>query len=96
MYATFRYYAGNRELGDRLVENRSEVERIISGIDGFRAYYLIRTTNGDTISLSVFDNEASAEESTKAAAGWIRENLPDMSINPQVSSGEVVIDFSRS
>jgi heme-degrading monooxygenase HmoA len=91
MHATFRYYAGNAELADRLAENRSEVEGVIRGIDGFRAYYLIRTTSGDTISLSVFDDESAAEESTRAAAAWIRENLPDLTVSPQVSAGEVVI-----
>jgi hypothetical protein len=35
-----------------------------------------------------------AEESSRAAAAWPAENLPDMNIEaPQVSAGEVVVDF---
>jgi hypothetical protein len=46
MYATIRVYAGTPELADALVENESEVKRIIQGIDGFKAYYLVRTADG--------------------------------------------------
>lgn len=91
MYATIRVYSGSSELADALVENESEVKRIIQGIDGFKAYYLVRTQDG-AASVSVYDNESGAEESNRVAAGWIRENLPDLTVSaPQVSAGEVVI-----
>jgi len=93
MYATIRNYAGNQGLADALVENESEVKRIVSGIDGFKAYYLLKTADG-AASISVFDDEAGATESTRAAGEWVRENLPDHAgTPPQVTSGEVVIDF---
>jgi hypothetical protein len=91
MYATIRVYSGSSELADALVENESEVKRIIQGIDGFKAYYLVRTQDG-AASVSVYENESGAEESNRVAAGWIRENLPDLTVSaPQVSAGEVVI-----
>lgn len=93
MYGSIRIYSGASELADALVENASEVERLVSGIDGFKAYYLIRTSDG-AASISVFDDEAGAQESNNVARAWIGENLPDMSISaPQVSAGEVMIDF---
>ncbi len=47
------------------------------------------------MSISVYDDESGAEESNRAAAAWIRENLPDVSgSSPQVSAGEVVIASS--
>ena len=93
MYATIRVYAGNRDLADALIENESEVKRVVSEIDGFKAYYLIRTGDG-TASCSVYENEAGAEESNRAAAAWIRENLPDLpAASPQTSAGEVVINM---
>jgi len=53
--------------------------------------YLVRTADG-TVSISVYDNEAGANESTRAAANWIRENLPQLGGSaPQVSAGEVVL-----
>jgi heme-degrading monooxygenase HmoA len=91
VYATVRSYAGSSELVDALVENQDEVKRIISEIDGFRAYYLLRTADG-AVSVSVYDDEAGADESNRVAAAWIRENLPDVSVAaPTVSAGEVVI-----
>jgi hypothetical protein len=92
MYATVRNYTGGEGLVDELIDNEGEVKRLIQGIAGFRAYYLIKTDKGDAVSVSVYDERSGAEESNRAAADWIRQNLPDLSISaPQVSAGEVVI-----
>jgi heme-degrading monooxygenase HmoA len=92
MYATVRTYSETPELADALVNRVDDVKRIISGIDGFRAYYLIRTGDG-AVSISIYDNESGVEESSRVAAGWIRENLPEFAGSPpEVSAGEVVID----
>ncbi len=91
MYATVRTYSGGPELADALVSNAADVKSLVSGIDGFKAYYLVRTADG-TVSISVYDNEAGANESNSAAANWIRENLPELGGSaPQVSAGEVLI-----
>jgi hypothetical protein len=91
MYATVRTYSANPGLADALVSNEADVKSLITGIDGFKAYYLIRTADG-AVSISIYDNEAGANESTSAAAKWIRENLPELGGSaPQVSAGEVAI-----
>jgi heme-degrading monooxygenase HmoA len=91
MYATVRTYSANPGLADALVSREDDVTGLIRAIDGFRAYYLIRTPEG-AVSISVYDDEAGANESTSAAATWIRENLPELGgVAPQVSSGEVVL-----
>jgi heme-degrading monooxygenase HmoA len=94
MYVTVRRYAGSRDLVDALVENESEVKRLITDIDGFRAYYLVRTEDGEAMSISVYDSESGAAESSRAAAAWVGENLKDLSVSaPQVTAGEAVISF---
>ena len=91
MHATVRTYAAGPELADALVSHAGDVKSLISGIDGFKAYYLIRTADG-AVSVSVYDDEAGSNASTQAAATWIGENLPDLTAAaPQISSGEVVI-----
>lgn len=91
MYATVRSYPGNRAIADALVKNEGEVKRLVSEIDGFKAYYFIRTADG-AVSVSVYDSQSSAEESNRVAAAWLGENLPELSgASPQVSAGEVVI-----
>jgi hypothetical protein len=91
MYATVRNYAGTEGMADALVEHEGDVKSLITGISGFRAYYLIKTSDG-AVSISVYDDQSGAEESTRQAADWMRENLPDFTASPpQVSVGEVVI-----
>ncbi|MCW2965891.1 MAG: hypothetical protein JWO17_3143, partial [Actinomycetia bacterium] len=93
VFATIRVYSGSTELADALVENESEVKRVIGDIDGFQAYYLVRTADG-AAAVSVYDNQAGATASDEAARLWVSENLPDLNIAPpQVSVGEVAINF---
>ncbi len=67
MYATVRTYSTGPELADALVSNAADVKSLISGIDRFKAYYLVRTADG-AVSISVYVSEAGANESTSAAA----------------------------
>ncbi|HVN62261.1 MAG TPA: hypothetical protein VMT59_13430 [Gaiellaceae bacterium] len=92
MYGTFRYYQGNSELADALTENADEVKKVLSAIEGFKAYYLILTGDGSTLSFTVFETEAGADESNRVAAEWLRENAPEVSVNPpNISAGPVLI-----
>ena len=92
MYATVRTYSAAAELADALVGKGADVKQLISEIAGFKAYYLVRTAEG-AVSVSVYEDQAGAEESTRAAAAFIREQLPDLSVAaPQVYAGEVVLD----
>lgn len=92
MYATVRSYAGSSGLVDALVEHEDAVRSLISGIGGFRAYYLVRADGGEAVSVSVFDDRAGADESNRVAAEFIRDNLPDLSVSaPHVAAGEVAI-----
>jgi heme-degrading monooxygenase HmoA len=93
VFATIRVYSGSSELADALVENEGAVKRVIGDIDGFKAYYLVRTADG-AASVSVYESQEGAAASDEAARSWVGENLPDLNISPpQVSAGEVGIHF---
>ena len=93
MYASIRAYAGNRDLADTLAEHEEDVRQVISSIDGFKAYYLLKLDEGTT-TISVFESRASAEESNRAAAAWLAENLPNLEVAaPYVTAGEVLLGF---
>jgi heme-degrading monooxygenase HmoA len=93
VFATIRVYSGSSELADALVENQGAVEDLLSGIDGFKAYYLVGTADG-AASVSVYDSQEGATASDEAARSWVAENLPELNISPpQVTAGEVVINF---
>ena len=64
---------------------------LISGVDGFIAYYWVDAGNGVMVSTSVFETQAGAEASNERAAGFVRENLAALLPNPpQITAGEVV------
>jgi hypothetical protein len=87
-----RTYSVAPGLAEQLVGHGDDVKRLIGGIDGFRAYYLIRTDEG-AVSVSVYDSQAGAEESARAAAGFLADVLGDLNVGaPQISAGEVVLD----
>jgi hypothetical protein len=93
MYVTIRAYQGNTELADALASRESEIRDVIGGIDGFRAYYVVKLTEGTT-TVSVFDSNEGADASTAAAAAWVAENLPGMAAAPPyVTAGEAVLTF---
>ena len=71
MHATIRIYAASGDLVDRLVANESAIRDLLTGIDGFRMYHLLRTADG-TVSISIFDTEEGTAESTRVAADWVR------------------------
>jgi hypothetical protein len=91
VYATVRRYEG--------VTNASEAGRrvnegfvpLISQLPGFVAYYWVDAGGGVMISTSIFQDQASEEESTKKAADFVRENMAEVMPNPpHVTAGEVV------
>jgi hypothetical protein len=93
MYATIRSYTGAAGFADALVAHEDDVREVISTIDGFHAYYLLRTAEGAT-TISVFADQVGAQASNVAAAKWLAENLADMSAGaPQVTAGEVALNF---
>jgi hypothetical protein len=93
VYASVRRYAGNTELARELSSRQDDVRSVIAGISGFRAYYLI-AAGGDSVTVSIFDDEAGATQSNEAAAAWLKENLPDLATTPpEISAGEVVFSL---
>jgi hypothetical protein len=93
MYAVIRAYTGNSDLADALVEHEEDIRRLIGGINGFKAYYLLKLAEG-TSTISIFEDEQGAEESSRAAAAWLAENLPDLNVAaPYVTAGNVLVGF---
>ena len=92
MYATVRRYEGitnPREAGRWVAES---FVPLLSQLPGFVAYYWVGAGGGVMVSTSVFQDQASAQESSKKAADWIRQNnLASLYPKPpQITAGEVV------
>ena len=94
MHATIRRYDGVDQ--NRTVEltgkvNESLVPKL-SKLQGFKGYYLIEAGDGVFSSIGLFETREQADESTKIASSWVRdENLQTAFPNPpKITSGKVM------
>jgi hypothetical protein len=69
----------------------------LSELPGFNGYSVIDAGDGVMTSLSFFDTAAQADESTRVAASWLREQKLDtvLSSAPKITSGDVVVHRTR-
>ena len=97
MYVSIRRY---KEItSDGINEIIKRVEEgfvpIISAGAGFIGYKFIDAGDGVIVTISVFDTKIAAEESNKAAASWVKENMAEFTTNPpQITAGEVKVSKS--
>ncbi len=96
MFAVIRNYTEARGFADDLKKRSRDIESELSSAQGFIAYYLLKTASGAT-SVTICDDRAGCDESTKRAANWLRQNMPNLKINPpETLSGEVSFTFAKS
>lgn len=68
---------------------------IISQTAGFVGYYIVNTGNNSIASVTVFQDQVGADESTRRASSWVSENLISLlQIPAQITEGEVL--FSQT
>ncbi|MCA1554684.1 MAG: hypothetical protein LC737_09930, partial [Chloroflexi bacterium] len=91
MHLTIREYEVEPQAVGEIMRRVSEgFAPIISQAPGFVAFYAVDFGGGRIASLSIFADEASANESTRIAAEHIRTHLAAFFPNPpKVLSGEV-------
>jgi len=94
MHVTIRRYDGidpsrTVELTDKV--NETLVPKL-SKLEGFKGYYLIEGENGVLSSLGLYETSAQADESTKVASTWVRDEKLETAFPnaPKISSGKVV------
>jgi hypothetical protein len=95
MHATVRRYEGVDQ--NRTVELTKKVDETLlprlSKLQGFEGYYLIEAGNGVMSSISLFDTSAHADESTRIASDWVREEKLETALPnpPKITDGEVIV-----
>jgi hypothetical protein len=95
MFATIRRYEGlPLDKVDEIIKRVSDgFVPIISTGKGFVSFRYVDAGSGVIATISVFETEEAAEESNKAAANWVKENLAEFNPTPpQITAGEVRID----
>ena len=95
MHATVRRYEGvDQSRTDELTKKVDEtLLPRLSNLPGFEGYYLIEAGNGVMSSIGLFDTSAQADESTRVAANWVREEKLETALPnpPKVTDGEVIV-----
>jgi hypothetical protein len=95
MFATVKRYEGiDVSQKDELTKKIGEsLAPRLSNLPGFKNYFLIDTGNGVVSSIGLFDTSTQANESTRLASEWVRDEklkriLPKP---PKVTDGEVIV-----
>ena len=94
MYVVTRTYSGQGggALFDALATRQGEVEALISTVPGFTNYAAFRHgAGGQTV--TVCQDKAGTDESTRRAAEWVKENIGGTVDAPTVAEGTTVVDF---
>lgn len=95
MFATVRKYNAMPALVEELIKKQDDIKSVLRPINGFHAYYLLKTSDG-ALSMTVCEDRAGAEESNRVAATWLKDKLPTFATRPaEISSGEVRITLER-
>jgi hypothetical protein len=99
MFATIRRYeAIDQARTSELVKTADEtLLPSLSELPGFSGYYLVDAGNGVISSIGFFDTAAHADESTRVASQWVREQKLETALPnpPKITTGEVVAHKTR-
>ena len=92
MYAAIRRYHTDPDSVDEVTRRvNEEFVDMISDMPGFVAYFVLNAGQGEIGSVSVFEDQQSAEESNKRAEEWANQSLGDLlPTPPDYAAGEVV------
>ena len=92
MYASVRRYNVEGSVDELMRRVDEGFVPIISKAREFLAYYCVDAGNGVAASISIFEDQAGAEESNRLAADWVRENLSSLLPNPpEITAGIVPV-----
>ena len=94
MYAVVRRYTDANELSDALVQHLDEITSVLSSVPGFKAYHALRTADGGLVTMTVCEDQAGTQESSRRAAEWVRNTLAGLSLAPpEITEGEAFLSF---
>ena len=92
MFAAIRYYRTDPDSIDSVVRRVKEgFVPFIKETPGFVAYFVLNPRQDEIVSVSVFEEQRSAEVSNEKAEEWVRQNLSELLPSPEVADGQVVV-----
>src|SRR5579884_4215828 len=99
LYATIRRYEATDQTRTSELIKKAEDSLLprLSQLPGFNAYSLIEAGDGVITSVGFFDTAEHAEESTRVASNWVRQENFDKALpnSPKITNGQVVAHTTR-
>jgi len=96
MFATIRRYEGiDTDTKSELIKKVDDsLLPSLKELPGFGGYYLIEAGTGVMSSIGFFDTEEHANDSTRVASEWVREQKLETALPnaPKITCGEVVVE----
>jgi hypothetical protein len=95
MYAVVRTYSGQgaSELFDVLGQRKEDVRALMTSVPGFVNYVAARSGGGG-VTVTVCEDRAGTDESSRRAADWVKENVSATVDPPAITEGDTVLQFS--
>jgi len=88
MHTVIRRYEGAGDSAEVCRRAVAEFAPMLAERPGFQGYWAVDAGDGVMATITVFETEEAAVESTSAAKAWVAENLPELAaIPPQVTAG---------
>lgn len=94
MYVVVRSYSeqGASALFDVLSQREEDVKALISGVPGFVSYAAFRS-GGSGMTVTVCQDKAGTDESSRRAAEWVKENVSATVDPPTITEGSTTLQF---
>ena len=90
MHAVIRRYEDISSVDEVMHRIEAGWAPLIRQAPGLIAFYSVDAGGGAAASISLFEDQAQAEDAARRAADWVRDHLASLSPNPaQVTAGEV-------
>jgi hypothetical protein len=96
MYVVVRSYSGPgaSELFDLLGQREQDVKDLISGVPGFVSYAAFRSGGDSGMTVTVCQDKAGTDESSRRAAEWVNENVSATGSPPVITEGSTLLQFN--
>jgi heme-degrading monooxygenase HmoA len=94
MFAAIRYYHTDPDSIDEVIRRTREgFVPVIKDTPGFVSYFVLSPgeRQGEIVSVSIFEDEQSAQESNEKAEDWVRQNLSELVLPPELAAGQIVV-----
>ncbi len=94
MYVVVRSYSGQgaSELFALLAQREDDVKALLDGVPGFSSYAAVRSDDGG-LTVTICEDKAGTDESSRRAADWIKENVNTTVNPPTITEGSTVLHF---